>query len=95
MELSEKDKKAAVLILHECLNVMDECFGRGENPLSRDTAFTVHDRLKKMAAGPKSPIDNSKGSYQFLAHVFTSMADRKKGAKGQRATRCNRGIGKA
>ena len=76
MELSEKDKKAAVLILHECLNVLDECFGRGENPLSGDTAFTVHDRVKKMAAGPKAPIDNSKSSYQFLAHVFTSMADR-------------------
>ena len=50
MELSEKDKKAAVLILHECLNVLDECFGRGENPLSGDTAYTVHDRVKKMAA---------------------------------------------
>ena len=29
MELSEKDKKAAVLILHEILNVLDECFGKG------------------------------------------------------------------
>ena len=82
MELLEKDKKAAVLILHECLNVMDECFGRDENPLSGDTAFTVHDRVKKMAAGPKSPVDNSKGSYQFLAHVFTSMADREERREG-------------
>ena len=53
MELSEKDKKAAVLILQECLHVLDECFGRAENPLSGDVAFTVHDRVKKMAAGSK------------------------------------------
>ena len=83
MELSEKDKKAAVLILHECLNVLDECFGRAENPLSGDTAFTVHDRVKKMAAGSKSPVDNSNVSYQFLAHVFASMADREAVAKVQ------------
>ena len=82
MELSEKDKKAAVLILHACLNVLDECFGRAENPKSGDVAFTVHDRVKKMAAGPKSPIDNSNVSYQFLAHVFTSMADREERREG-------------
>ena len=77
MELSEKDKKAAVLILHECLHVMDECFGRGENPLSGDTAFTVHDRVKKMAAASKvTGLKTRNGSYQFLAHVFASMADR-------------------
>ena len=82
MELSEKDKKAAVLILHECLNVLDECFGRAENPKSGDTAFTVHDRVKKMAAGSKSPVDNSNVSYQFLAKVFASMADRESRLEG-------------
>ena len=70
------------MILHECLNVMDECFGRGENPLSGDTAYTVQDRVKKMAAASKGGIENSNGSYQFLAHVFTSMADREERREG-------------
>ena len=81
MELSERDKKAAVLILHEILNVMDECFGRGENPLSGDTAFTVHERVKEMATASKGGIENSNGSYQFLVHVFLAMADRERRRK--------------
>ena len=76
MELSEKDKKAAVLILHEFLNVLDECFGRGENPLSGNTAFTIAERVKEMAAGSEGAIENSLDCYRFLSHVFVTMADR-------------------
>ena len=54
MELSEKDKKAAVLILHECLNVLDECFGRGENPLSGDTL-----PIPRMIESRKWPLDRN------------------------------------
>ena len=82
MELSEKDKKAAVLILQESLHVLDECFGRGENPLSGDTAYTVHERVKEMAASSEGAIENSNGSYQFLAHVFSTMADREARREG-------------
>ena len=76
MELSEKDKKAAVLILHEILNVMDERIGKGENPLSGDVAFTVHERVKEMAAASKGAMENSLDCYRFLAHVFLAMSDR-------------------
>ena len=82
MELSEKDKKAAVLILHEILNVMDECFGRGENPLSGDLAFTVHERVKEMAAASKGAMGNSLDCYQFLSHAFLAMAEREARREG-------------
>ena len=76
MELSEKDKKATVLILHEILNLLDERIGKGENPVSSDVAFIVHERVKEMADASKGGIENSPGSYQFLSHVFEGMADR-------------------
>ena len=76
MELLEKDKKAAVLIVQEILNLMDECFGRGENPLSGDVAFTVHCRVKEMADASRGAIEHSPGSYQFLSHAFLAMAER-------------------
>ena len=74
MELSEKDKKAAVLILHEILNLMDD--GKGENPLSGDVAFTVHERVKEMAVASKGAIENSLDCYRFMSHVFLALADR-------------------
>ena len=82
MELSEKDKKAAVLILQESLNVLDERIGKGENPLSGDVAFTVHERVKEMADASKGAIENSLDCYRFLSHVFSSMADREERREG-------------
>ena len=76
MELSEKDKKAAVLVLQESLHVLDERIGKGENPLSGDVSFTVYERVKEMADSSKGGIENSLDCYLFLAHVFANMADR-------------------
>ena len=76
MELSEKDKAAAILILQESLHVLDERIGKGENPVSVDVAFTVHERVKEMADASKGAIENSLDCYRFLGHVFASMADR-------------------
>ena len=76
MELSEKDKASAVLVLQESLHVLDERIGKGENPLSGDVSFTVHERVKEMANSSKGGIENSLDCYRFLAHVFANMADR-------------------
>ena len=82
MELSEKDKKAAVLILQESLHVLDERIGKGENPVSSDVGFTVHERVKEMADASKEAIENSLDCYRFLSHVFSSMADREERREG-------------